>query len=320
MQWSHEHLELKRTTKRIVDEHVNPFVDEWEDAGQFPAHQVMKVLGDAGLLGISRPEAYGGLALDYSYEIAGSDVANVKTYARCDGDDYVISGSKMWTTNGIQADWMCLLANTSQDNAPHRNKSLIVLPLNLPGVTRHKLKKLGLHSSDTAQIFFDDVRVPARHLIGEENKGFGYQMGQFQEERLYVVARSIGLMEDAIADTIDYVRERKAFGRSIIENQFVHFKLAEMQTEIEALRALLHKAVEAYAAGEDVTTLASMAKYKMGRLAEWIPGECLRFWGGQGFMHENRISRTYRDMKLAAIGGGANEVMLQVIAKKMGIL
>tara|TARA_R110002096_G_scaffold287366_2_gene481006 strand:- start:1615 stop:2757 length:1143 start_codon:yes stop_codon:yes gene_type:complete len=380
MQWSHEHLELKRTTKRIVDEHVNPFVDEWEDAGQFPAHQVMKVLGDAGLLGISRPEAYGGLALDYSYEIAcaeelghiqaygvssaigiqstmctpalakygtdelrrewlaptiagdivgclgiseigsGSDVANVKTYARRDGDDYVISGSKMWTTNGIQADWMCLLANTSQDNAPHRNKSLIVLPLNLPGVTRHKLKKLGLHSSDTAQIFFDDVRVPARHLIGEENKGFGYQMGQFQEERLYVVARSIGLMEDAIADTIDYVRERKAFGRSIIENQFVHFKLAEMQTEIEALRALLHKAVEAYAAGEDVTTLASMAKYKMGRLAEWIPGECLRFWGGQGFMHENRISRTYRDMKLAAIGGGANEVMLQVIAKKMGIL
>ena len=114
-------------------------------------------------------------------------------------------------------------------------------------------------------------------------------------------------------------RERKAFGRAIIENQFVHFNLAEMQTEIEALRALLHKAVEAYSAGEDVTTLASMAKYKMGKMAEWIPGECLRFWGGQGFMHENRISRTYRDMKLAAIGGGANEIMLHVIAKKLGM-
>jgi citronellyl-CoA dehydrogenase len=379
MQWTHEHLELKRTTKRIVDEHINPFVDEWEDAGQFPAHQVMKVLGEAGLLGISRPEAYGGLALDYSYEIAcveelghiqaygissaigiqstmctpalakfgsdelrrewlaptiagdvvgclgvsevgsGSDVSNVKTYARRDGDDFVISGSKMWTTNGIQADWMCLLANTSQENGPHRNKSLIVLPLNLPGVTRHKLKKLGLHSSDTAHMFFDDVRVPARNLIGEAGKGFGYQMQQFQEERLYVVARSIGLMEDAIADTVAYVRERQAFGKAIIENQFVSFKLAEMQTEIEALRALLHAAVHAYVAGEDVTTLASMAKYKMGRLAEWIPGECLRFWGGQGFMHENRISRTYRDMKLAAIGGGANEIMLQVIAKKLGM-
>ena len=377
MKWTHEHLEIKRTTKRIVDEHINPHVDEWEAASQFPAHQVMKRLGDAGLLGISRPETYGGLGLDYSYEIAcveelghiqaygissaigiqatmstpalakygsdelrdewlaptiagdivaclgvseegsGSDVANVKTYARRDGDDYVINGSKMWTTNGMQADWMCMLVNTSQEGGPHRNKSLIIVPLDRPGVTRHELKKLGLHSSDTAQSFFDDVRVPARYLIGEENKGFRYQMEQFQEERLYVVARSIGLMEDAIVDTVEYIRQRKAFGKSILDNQFVQFRLAEMQTEIEALRALLHKAVEAYVAGEDVTTLASMAKYKMGRLAEWIPGECLRFWGGQGFMAENRISRTYRDMKLAAIGGGANEIMLQVIAKRM---
>lgn len=377
MQWTHEHLEIKRTTKRIVDEHINPFVDDWEADGPFPAHKVMKVLGDAGLLGISRPEAYGGLGLDYSYEIAsveelghvqaygvtsaigiqstmstpalakygsdalrqdwlaptiagdvvaclgvseegsGSDVANVKTYARRDGDDYVINGSKMWTTNGMQADWMCMLVNTDQDNGPHRNKSLIVVPLDAPGVTRHELKKLGLHSSDTTQSFFDDVRVPARNLIGEENQGFRYQMEQFQEERLYVVARSIGLMEDAIADTLEYVGQRQAFGKPILDNQFVQFRLAEMQTEIEALRALLHAAVEAYVAGEDVTTLASMAKYKMGRLAEWIPGECLRFWGGQGFMAENRISRTYRDMKLAAIGGGANEIMLQVIAKRM---
>ena len=377
MHWTHEHLEIKRTTRRIVDEKINPFVDEWEEAKRFPAHKVMKILGDAGLLGISRPEAFGGLGLDYSYEIAcveelghiqaygissaigiqatmstpalakygsdelrrnwlaptiagdlvaclgvseegsGSDVANVKTYARRDGDDFVINGSKMWTTNGMQADWMCMLVNTDQENGPHRNKSLIVVPLDLPGVTRHELNKLGLHSSDTARSFFDDVRVPASHLIGEANKGFRYQMEQFQEERLYVVARSIGLMEDAIADTVEYTRDRKAFGKSILDNQFVQFRLAEMQTEIEALRALLHAAVSAYVAGEDVTTLASMAKYKMGKLAEWIPSECLRFWGGQGFMAENRISRTYRDMKLAAIGGGANEIMLQVIAKRL---
>ena len=377
MHWTHEHLEIKRTTRRIVDEKINPFVDEWEEAKRFPAHKVMKILGDAGLLGISRPEAFGGLGLDYSYEIAcveelghiqaygissaigiqatmstpalakygsdelrrnwlaptiagdlvaclgvseegsGSDVANVKTYARRDGDDFVINGSKMWTTNGMQADWMCMLVNTDQENGPHRNKSLIVVPLDLPGVTRHELNKLGLHSSDTARSFFDDVRVPASHLIGEANKGFRYQMEQFQEERLYVVARSIGLMEDAIADTVEYTRERKAFGKSILDNQFVQFRLAEMQTEIEALRALLHAAVSAYVAGEDVTTLASMAKYKMGKLAEWIPSECLRFWGGQGFMAENRISRTYRDMKLAAIGGGANEIMLQVISKRL---
>ena len=377
MQWTHEHDELRRTAKRIVDEEINPHVDEWERIGQFPAHHVMKLLGDAGLIGISRSSDYGGLDLDYSYEVAcseemggihaygvstaigvqtnmcipalakygsdalrsewliptfagdlvgcigvsevgsGSDVANVKSIARRDGDDYVINGQKMWISNGMQADWMCLLVNTSEENGPHRNKSLIVVPLNSNGISRQKLEKLGLHSSDTAQIFFDDVRVPAANLIGEEGRGFIYQMEQFQEERLYVVARSLGIMQDALDTTIEYTRDRQAFGKAVIDNQFVAFRIAEMQTEVEALRAMLHIATEKYVAGEDVTTLASMAKYKMGRLAEWIPGECLRFWGGQGFMHENRISRTYRDMKVAAIGGGSNEIMLQIIAKRM---
>ena len=377
MQWTHEHDELRRTARRIVDEEINPHVDEWEEAGQFPAHHVMKLLGDAGLIGISRPSDYGGLDLDYSYEVAcaeemggihaygvstaigvqtnmcipalskygsdalraewlmptfagdlvgcigisevgsGSDVANVKSFARRDGDDYVINGQKMWISTGIQADWMCMLVNTSEEKGSHRNKSLIVVPLRSNGITRHKLSKLGLHSSDTAQIFFDEVRVPASNRIGEEGRGFTYQMEQFQEERLYVVARSLGILQDALDTTIEYTRDRQAFGKAVIDNQFVAFRIAEMQTEVEALRALLHTATAKYVAGEDVTTLASMAKYKMGRLAEWIPGECLRFWGGQGFMHENRISRTYRDMKVGAIGGGSNEIMLQIIAKRM---
>ncbi len=377
MQWTHEHDELRRTAKRIVDEEINPHVDEWERIGQFPAHFVMKLLGNAGLIGISRTSDYGGLDLDYSYEVAcseemggihaygvstaigvqtnmcipalakygsdalraewltptfagdlvgcigvsevgsGSDVANVKSVAHRDGDDYVINGQKMWISSGMQADWMCMLVNTGEENGPHRNKSLIVVPLNSKGITRNKLEKLGLHSSDTAQIFFDDVRVPAGNLIGEEGRGFIYQMEQFQEERLYVVARSLGIMQDALDTTIEYTRDRQAFGKAVIDNQFVAFRIAEMQTEVEALRAMLHIATEKYVAGEDVTTLASMAKYKMGRLAEWIPGECLRFWGGQGFMHENRISRTYRDMKVGAIGGGSNEIMLQIIAKRM---
>ena len=377
MQWTHEHDELRRTAKRIVDEEINPHVDEWERIGQFPAHHVMKLLGNAGLIGISRSSDYGGLDLDYSYEVAcseemggihaygvstaigvqtnmcipalakygsdalraewltptfagdlvgcigvsevgsGSDVANVKSVAHRDGDDYVINGQKMWISSGMQADWMCMLVNTGEENGPHRNKSLIVVPLNSKGITRNKLEKLGLHSSDTAQIFFDDVRVPAGNLIGEEGRGFIYQMEQFQEERLYVVARSLGIMQDALDTTIEYTRDRQAFGKAVIDNQFVAFRIAEMQTEVEALRAMLHIATEKYVAGEDVTTLASMAKYKMGRLAEWIPGECLRFWGGQGFMQENRISRTYRDMKVGAIGGGSNEIMLQIIAKRM---
>lgn len=377
MQWTQEHDELRRTARRIVENEINPYVDEWEREGQFPAHHVMKLLGDAGLIGISRPTDYGGLDLDYSYEVAcaeemggihaygvstaigvqtnmcipalakygsdalreewlaptfagdlvgcigvsevgsGSDVASVKSIARRDGDDLVINGQKMWISSGIQADWMCMLVNTGEENGPHRNKSLVVVPLNSKGVSRHKLEKLGLHSSDTAQIFFDDVRVPAGNLIGEEGRGFIYQMEQFQEERLYVVARSLGIMQDAIDTTIEYTRDREAFGRAVLDNQFVAFRIAEMQTEVEALRAMLHSATEKYVAGEDVTTLASMAKYKMGRLAEWIPGECLRFWGGQGFMHENRISRTYRDMKVGAIGGGSNEIMLQIIAKRL---
>ena len=202
---------------------------------------------------------------------AGSDVASVKTFARADGDDYVIDGGKMWTTSGAQADWMCLLANTSE-GAPHRNKSLICLPMKAKGVTvARKLDKLGMRSSDTAQIFFDGVRVPKRFRIGEEGKGFVYQMQQFQQERLWAAASCLKASELIIADTIQYTRERKAFGRSILDNQVVQFKLAELQTEIELLRSLVYRAAEAIVAGEDATRLATMAKLKAGELGRTLP-------------------------------------------------
>ena len=197
---------------------------------------------------------------------AGSDVASIKTTARKDGDDYVIDGGKMWTTNGTQADWMCLLANTSE-GAAHKNKSLICLPMKTKGVEiARKLDKLGMRSSDTAQIFFDNVRVPRRYLIGEEGKGFIYQMLQFQEERLWAAAANLKSMERLIEQTIEYTRNRKAFGKSILDNQVVHFRLAELATEIELLRALVYRACELYLAGTDVTRLASMAKLTSGRL------------------------------------------------------
>ena len=176
---------------------------------------------------------------------AGSDVASIKTTARKDGGDYIINGGKMWTTNGTQADWMCLLANTSE-GAPHKNKSLICLPMKTKGVeVARKLDKLGMRSSDTAQIFFDNVRVPQRFLIGEEGKGFTYQMMQFQEERLWAAAANLKSMERVIAQTIEYTRNRKAFGKSILDNQVVHFRLAEIATEIELLRALVYRACRA---------------------------------------------------------------------------
>ena len=251
---------------------------------------------------------------------AGSDVAAIRTTARQDGDDLVIDGEKMWITNGYQADWICVLANTGE-GAPHRNKSLVMVPLDAKGVERsRKLHKLGMWSSDTAQIFFDGVRVPRRNLIGEAGMGFIYQMEQFQEERLWGAANALVGMEDVIRETIEYTRERQAFGRSILDNQAVHFRLAELSTEVEALRALVYRATELYVDGKDVTRLAAMAKLKAGRLSREVADSCLQYWGGQGYMWESRVARSLRDSRLLSIGAGADEIMLGIIAKYEGTL
>jgi citronellyl-CoA dehydrogenase len=250
---------------------------------------------------------------------AGSDVASVRTTARKDGDDYVINGGKMWTTNGTQADWICLLANTSEGSA-HRNKTLICVPMKTRGVEiARKLKKVGMNSSDTAQIHFDDVRVPQRWRIGEEGMGFMYQMMQFQEERLWAAA---GWQKSKfiIQETVEYLRERKAFGKPLLDNQYIYFKLAELQTEVEAVGALFHKAVELYVAGNDVTQLASMCKLKAARVAREVADWCVQFWGGMGYMEETRVNRFWRDTRLSSIGGGADEIMMGIIAKTMGIM
>ena len=380
MQFTHEHEEIQRTLKRFIDDEINPHVDEWEAAEIFPAHRVFKRLGELGLLGLTKPEAYGGMGLDYSYSVAmaealghidcgaipmaigvqtdmatpalarfgsdalrreflapaiagemvacvgvsepgaGSDVSAVKTTARKDGGDYIINGAKMWITNSLQADWMCLLANTSE-GAAHKNKSLIIVPMNTPGVVKaKKIRKIGMMASDTGLIHFDDVRVPQANRIGEEGLGFTYQMQQFQEERLWAAASSILGLRRCIEETADYARERKAFGQSILDNQVVHFRLAELKTEVEALRGLTYMSLEQYMAGKDVTEWASMAKLKAGRLLREVPDACLQYWGGMGFTWDNPVSRRYRDGRLASIGGGADEVMLGIISKYMGTL
>lgn len=251
---------------------------------------------------------------------AGSDVARIKTQARKDGDDYVINGSKMWITNSTQADFICLLANTS-DGKQHANKSLVIVPTDTPGISfSEKLNKIGMRSSDTAQIFFDNVRVPQRFRIGDEGAGFLMQMLQFQEERLYSAAVGIKGLEMCVQHTVAYCREREVFGQPLIDNQVIHFRLAELQTEIEALRALTYRACENYIHGEDVTQLASMAKLKVGRLSREVTDACLQYWGGMGFMWDNPVSRAYRDTRLVSIGAGADEVMLSIICKTMNTL
>jgi citronellyl-CoA dehydrogenase len=212
------------------------------------------------------------------------------------------------------------LANTG-DGPPHRNKTLICLPMKTKGVEiARKLDKLGMRASDTAQIFFDGVRVPQRYRIGEEGMGFVYQMQQFQEERIWAAASTLGGMERAIAMTIEYTAGREAFGKSILDNQVVHFRMAELQTKVELLRSLTYRAVEGHLEGQDMTQLASMAKLTAGRLGREITDSCLQYWGGMGFMTESEISRMYRDSRLTSIGGGADEVMLGIICKGMGIL
>ncbi len=251
---------------------------------------------------------------------AGSDVASIKTNAVKDGNDYVINGGKMWITNGAQADWICLLANTGEGPV-HKNKSLICVPMKSKGVTvARTLNKMGNHSSDTAQIFFEDVRVPQRNLIGVEGMGFTYQMVQFQEERMFAALCGLAGLQASIDETIEYTRERKIFGQSVLDHQVVHFKLAELQTEVELLRALTWDTVERYVAGEDMTRYASMCKLKATRLSRVLHDECMQYWGGMGYMEENLITRRLRDGRLGSIGGGADEVMLSIISKLMGIL
>ena len=282
------------------------------------------IAGDrVGCIGVSEPGA-------------GSDVASIKSYARKDGDDYLISGQKMWITNSLQADWMCMLVNTGDGLSAtggnhHKNKSLIMVPMREgpgQGVNRKlvkgievakKIRKIGMNASDTGLIYFDEVRVPQRYRIGNEGQGFMYQMMQFQEERLWAAGSAIQGLSNCIDLTIEWAQERKLFGSTLADQQWVQFKLVEIKTEVEALRALTYRACELYVSGQDVTELASMAKLKAGRLNRIVPDTCLQFWGGMGFTLENRVSRKYRDGRLASIGGGADEVMMGILAKTMGI-
>jgi citronellyl-CoA dehydrogenase len=183
-----------------------------------------------------------------------------------------------------------------------------------------KIDKLGMRASDTCPIFFEDVRVPQSNRIGEEGMGFMMQMVQFQEERLCGAVGTLRGMEGLIDATIAYCKERQTFGQPLIDNQVIHFRMAEMRTEIELLRSLIYRAVEDYVGGTDVTLMASMAKLKGGRLVREVSDSCLQYWGGMGFTWDNVAARAYRDTRLLSIGGGADEIMLGIICKLMGIL
>jgi citronellyl-CoA dehydrogenase len=380
MKFTQEHEMFRQMVRRFVEEEINPHVEEWEEAGIFPAHDLFKKMGDLGMLGLTYPEDYGGQGLDFWYTVvlceelgkanasgvpmgvtvhtdmctpalahfgsdelkrrflapsirgemvgcigvtepdAGSDVASIRTRAESEGDEWVINGRKLYITNGTQADWVCLLARTS-DEGGFRGMSLIIVPTNTPGFSvSRKLRKLGNHSSDTAELMLDNVRVPKTNTIGPEGMGFILQMQQFQRERLVGAITTYGSLERVVRDTIAYTQQRCAFGQPLIDNQVIHFRMAELLTEIAMLKQFCYAAVEKMVEGEDITREASMAKLKAGRLAREVTDSCLQYYGGMGYMEETPISRAYRDSRLLSIGGGADEVMLGIICKLEGIL
>ena len=246
---------------------------------------------------------------------AGSDVAALATTAERRGDHYVINGSKMYITNGTQADFYTLLARTSEDPGYH-SFSLFVVPADLPGVeVSRKLEKLGVWISDTAELYFDQVKLPADHLIGQEGEGFIYQMQQFQHERFSLLPFACTAARDIIDLTVAYVRDRIVFGKPLIRRQVLQHHLADWVTEIESLKQFIYHMVRMKQAGLNATRGISMGKLIAGRLLNKVADGCLQMHGGMGYMKESIISRYYRDARGLSIGGGADEVLRGMIAK-----
>lgn len=249
---------------------------------------------------------------------AGSDVAALRTRAVRDGDEWVINGSKMYITNSLQADWLCLLARTT-DEGGYAGMSQILVPTDTPGFeVSKKLDKLGMRASDTGLLAFTDMRVPVEHTLGAEGHGFQQQMAQFVIERMWANYSAVGACERALERTARYCRERVVFGRPLLQNQFIQYKLAELAAEVEALKQVNYATAAARQRGEDPTRLATIAKYKTGKLTRELADWVLQFHGGIGYMEETWTARFLRDNRLVSIGGGADEVMLQVLARMDG--
>jgi citronellyl-CoA dehydrogenase len=249
---------------------------------------------------------------------AGSDVAGIRTRAVRDGDEWVINGTKLYITTGTQSDWLCLLARTS-DEPGYRGMSLIVVPTAIDGVVvSAKLEKLGMWSSDTAELSFSDVRVPVSNTIGEIGRGFQQQMVQFQAERLITMYKQVGAIEQALGRTRGYLLERQAFGKPLMANQHLQFALAELSARHDMLKHYARAAADAVLRGEDATRFATIGKLMGSRLQREVADAAVQFHGGIGYMAEHWASRFYRDTRLDSIGAGADEVMLRILARMDG--
>lgn len=249
---------------------------------------------------------------------AGSDVKGIRTTARREGDTYVLNGAKMFITNGVYADLYCVAAKTDPQGKPSQSVSIFLVEKGTPGFSVSRaLDKHGWRSSDTAELSFVDCRVPAENLLGQEGRGFYAIMSNFQNERTVIGAMAMGEAQAAIDLTLDYVRTRKAFGAPLWEKQVIRQRLAELASKVEAGRQLVYHAAWLDAQGFDATREVSMAKAYCGELVNEVMYDCLQFHGGMGYMRESAIERMTRDARVQAIGGGATEVMLEEVAKRL---
>ena len=372
--FSPEHEQFRDTVRKFIDKEIRPYHYQWEQDGIVPRELWLKA-GAAGLLCCTVPEEYGGLGLDYLFDVvvfeemaksgftgpgflihcdlvatyvksfgseeqkrhwlpkmvngeaigslgmtephAGSDLKAIRTRAVREGDDFVINGQKVFISNGQLCD-LIVLATKTDSSAGAKGVTLFLVDTHLPGFVRGKnLDKLGMKAQDTSELFFEDLRVPATAMLGEEGQGFALMMTKLAQERLAQAIRSAVVAEEVIDYTVDYTAQREAFGKTIADFQNTQFKLAELKTEAVIGRVFTDRCIEQFMNGKLSAIDAAMAKMWMSNLHCKVVDECLQLFGGWGYMWEYPISRAYADARIVKIAGGSIEIMKYIIGRDL---
>jgi acyl-CoA dehydrogenase len=373
--YSDEHEVFRASIRRFVEREIEPYVTDWDEAGEFP-REIYQKAAEVGLLQVCYPEEYGGVDCDRFFFIAahqelcrcgsgglaaglsshtigtphiaqfgsdelkarvlpdvlagkkisalgvtepsgGSDVARLRTTARRDGDEYVINGQKTFITSGMRADFVAVAVRTGGDGLG--GISLILVEGGTPGFNRTPLNKMGWWCSDTATLYFDDCRVPAANLIGEENQGFKQIMHNFNYERLMLATQALAFAQVCLDEAIAYSRDRHTFGRALVENQVIRHKLVDMAMRINAGVAYLEDLTWRDMQGERIAADAAMVKVVATDAMEFCANEAMQIFGGAGYMRGGKVERIYRETKVMAIGGGSVEIMKDLAARQMGL-
>lgn len=370
-----EHDAFRDQMRRFVERDIAPFVDQWDEAEEFP-RELYKKAAAVGLLQMGYPEEYGGVPTDGFFRIiaseelaragsggvnaglgshtigappiaalgpewmkrkvlpeilsgekisalaitepsGGSDVANLKTTARREGDHYIVNGQKMFITSGFRADYYTVAVRTGGPGMG--GVSLLLIERDRPGFSRTRLRKMGWWASDTAQLFFDNVKVPVDNLIGPENAGFNGIMRNFNPERIMLAAGAYGFAKVCLEEAIDYARQRETFGRPLIKNQVIRHKIVDMAMRVNAVKATLEQLAWRVEQGEQPVAEICMLKNFATTSLEWVANEAMQILGGAGYLRGSKVERIYRETKVMSIGGGSIEIMKDLAARQMGL-